>query len=283
MPRIIFALCIAFTGIYQLNAQTNSAWFTARELAENVWLIDDHNAVNIYLIEGQDASLVIDTGLGAADLFSQIRDLTTKPLIVVNTHAHPDHSGANYQFKKVYVHAADSSNARNFGMPTQQGGASMMTGGQVPEKDELFTREPIFTRLAPVAEGHIFDLGDRRIQVMETPGHTPGGICLLDIENKLLFTGDNNNILVWLFLEGCSPLHEYLETLEKQKQRFSEFDTLYPGHGIPVSKDFINDQIACVKGILDGTCESEPYESFAGTASVCTWGRASVAFDPDNL
>lgn len=118
---------------------------------------------------------------------------------------------------------------------------------------------------------------------METPGHTPGSICLLDIDNELLFSGDNNNMLVWLFLGGCTPLHEYLETLEKQQRRLAEFETLFPGHGPPMAADFINDQVACVKAILDGTCESRPYESFAGNAMICTWGRASVAYNPDNL
>ena len=283
MKRSIIFLCITFLGLNQINAQTISSWFSSNELANNVWVIDDNKAANIYLIEGCDSSLVIDTGVGAADLFSHIKTLTQKPLIIVNTHAHPDHSGANYQFEKVYVHAADSSGARQMGQPRQQGGASPMIGGRTPDANELYTGEPKDTRLCAVSEGYIFNLGDRRIQVMETPGHTPGSISLLDIENKLLFTGDSNNTLVWLFLQGCSPLHEYLETLEKQKQRYSEFDTLFPGHGSPISKDFINDQIVCVKSILDGTCESQPYESFAGTAMICTYGRASVAYNPDNL
>jgi hypothetical protein len=78
-------------------------------------------------------------------------------------------------------------------------------------------------------------------------------------------------------------LHEYLTTLEKQAKRISEFTTIFPGHGTPLPSDFINDQIACVKGILDNTLERKPYKSFAGNAMVAVYSRASVAFNPANL
>jgi glyoxylase-like metal-dependent hydrolase (beta-lactamase superfamily II) len=238
----------------------------------------------MYLIEGSDSSLLIDTGLGAADLASFVKKLTSKPLIVINTHGHPDHAGANYQFKKVYVHPADSLAARSCNRPeAREGSANTMLQGNKPSDDELFKGIPIKTRLVPVRDGYIFKLGGRRIQVMETPGHTPGELCLLDIDNKLLFTGDNNNVLVWLFLQNCKPLHEYLVSLEKQVKRITEFTTIFPGHGVPMPADFIKDQVACVKGILDGTLERKQYQSFAGNAMISTSGRASVAFNPDNL
>lgn len=99
----------------------------------------------------------------------------------------------------------------------------------------------------------------------------------------MLFSGDNNNTLVWLFLHECLPLHDYLTTLEKLGRRIGEFDTMFPGHGIPKPAGFINDQISCVKSILDGNCESIEYKSFAGDGLMCTYGQASVAYNPDNL
>lgn len=89
-----------------LCAQTNTSWFTVNEVSEKVWVISDHNIDNIYLIEGKDSALLVDTGIGVADLVSAVKKLTDKPLIVVNTHGHPDHCGANYQFEKVYIHPA---------------------------------------------------------------------------------------------------------------------------------------------------------------------------------
>jgi hydroxyacylglutathione hydrolase len=284
MYRIAISFIFIIICFCQNFGQSVSSWFSYKELEKNVWVIDDHRAVNVYLVIGSDSSLVVDTGMGVADLHALISKLTDKPLIVVNTHGHSDHAGANYQFAKVYIHPSDSSDARECNLPDNRiKAAENMLRGASPSKDDLYKKTPLHTKMIPLHEGHRFNLGDRFIEVIETPGHTPGSICLLDSKNKLLFSGDNNNTLIWLFLNGCSPLHDYLKILEKLRYRISEFTTMFPGHGIPKPSDFINDQIICVKSILDKTCKPEEYKSFAGNALMCTYGRASVAYNPNNL
>jgi hydroxyacylglutathione hydrolase len=284
MKKILIFILICLPALSGVKGQSTGTWFTSKEISPKVWVISDHGADNMYLLEGTDSALLVDTGLGVADLATFVKKLSSKPLIVVNTHGHPDHAGSNYQFTKVYINSADSSAARACNLPQARENASKnMTGGSAPLKEEIYTGKPYNTKLVSVSEGYLFRLGGRTLEVIEAPGHTPGEICLLDIENKLLFTGDNNNTLVWLFLQNCKPLHEYLATLEKQAKRMSEFTTIYPGHGTPLPSDFINDQIACVKGILDNSLERKPYESFAGEAMVATSNRASVTFNPGNL
>jgi glyoxylase-like metal-dependent hydrolase (beta-lactamase superfamily II) len=284
MKKILIFILICLPALSRVTGQSTGTWFTAKEISPKVWVISDHGADNMYLIEGNDSALLVDTGLGSADLASYVKKLTSRPLIIVITHGHPDHAGSNYQFSKVYIHPADSAAARQFNLTEARAASSKnMQQGNAPAEDELFKGKPFNTRMIPVFEGHLFRLGGRTLKVMEAPGHTPGEICLLDIENKLLFTGDNNNTLVWLFLQNCKPLHEYLATLEKQAGRLSEFTTIFPGHGEPIPSDFIKDQISCVKGIIDGSLERKPYKSFAGNAMVAVYGRASVAFNPDNL
>jgi|WetSurSiteA1Bulk_404760.scaffolds.fasta_scaffold06388_3 hydroxyacylglutathione hydrolase len=282
--KIIIICCLVIAVFNFLNCQTAAPWFTVNGVGPGVRVISDHGADNMYLIEGTDSALLVDTGLGSADLASYVKKLTSKPLIIVITHGHPDHAGSDHQFTRVYIHPADSAAARQFNIPEAKAASSKnMQQGNAPTDNELFKGKPFNTRMIPVFEGHLFRLGGRTIKVIEAPGHTPGEICLLDIENKLLFTGDNNNTLVWLFLQNCRPLHEYLLTLEKQAGMMPQFTTIYPGHGTPLPSDFINDQIACVKGILDNSLERKPYKSFAGNAMVSVWGRASVAFNPENL
>ena len=265
-------------------AQPVSPWFTVKELYPKVWVIDDHKAVNIYLVEGNDSALLVDTGIGAADLISQVKKLTEKPLIVINTHGHTDHAGGNYQFAKIYVNAADSAAARLSASPDSRAIAEKnMLRGAMPQESEKYKGEEINSELVAVSNGHFFDLGGRQLEVIETPGHTPGSICLEDRKNKLLFSGDNNNTAVWLFLPESLPLSRYLITLQMLYGRISEFKTILPGHGIPKKSDFIHDQIECVNSILSGKCVPAPYNTFAGRASLCQVGRASVAYDPDKL
>jgi hydroxyacylglutathione hydrolase len=281
--RYLIILALISRGLL-IQGQVKSSWFNIKEAGKGLWIIDDHKSANCYLVEGKDSALLIDTGIGAADLAGTVSQLTSKPVIVVNTHGHSDHAGANYQFDKVYIHKADLEAARMVSLAKQgqtDGGATRQ--GEKPSPEEVYKGKIKNPVLIAISDGYTFNLGGKHIQVMETPGHTPGSICLLDVENKLLFSGDNNNNLVWLFLKGCLPLSSYLKTLEKEATRLNEFTTLYPGHNEAMPNIFVNDQVKCVKSILDGTCTPKTYDSFAGKAMICAWGNAQVAYDPGNL
>jgi glyoxylase-like metal-dependent hydrolase (beta-lactamase superfamily II) len=101
--------------------------------------------------------------------------------------------------------------------------------------------------------------------------------------HRLLFTGDNSNLLVWLFLPNSTPLEVYLQTLKKLEGRAAEFATIYPGHGKPMPSRFIGEQITCVEGILDGTIKGELQHFFTGEAMVARYKTAAVAYNPENL
>jgi|YelNatPaOPRAMG01_1025707.scaffolds.fasta_scaffold16998_4 hydroxyacylglutathione hydrolase len=268
------------------SAETKPAWLSSSKVAEGVWRIDDHGSDNMYLVEGRDKALLIDTGLGVARLSAFVKTLTAKPVIVVNTHGHPDHSGGNFEFKAVYAHPADFAAIREMGTKESRMRAvgNLAKGAVTPDiisPDEA-AKAPQ-PELLPVKDGHVFDLGGRRIEVIETPGHTPGEIVLLDAAHRMVFTGDNDNTLVWLFLPNSRPLEVYLASLKKLQKRAGEFTTIYPGHGGPLPNTFIADQIGCVESILDGSAKSVPQHYFAGDALVARFKTASVAYNPDNL
>ena len=111
--------------------------------------------------------------------------------------------------------------------------AKNMLRGATPQENEKYKGEEIHSEFVTVKNGHVFNLGGRQLEVIETPGHTPGSICLVDRENKLLFSGDNNNTAVWLFLPESLHLSTYLISLRNLAARISEFKTILPGHGIP--------------------------------------------------
>lgn len=263
-----------------------SSWFQATKAGQGVWTISDHGSDNMYLVEGRDQALLIDTGLGVARLSAFVKTLTTRPVIVVNTHGHPDHAGGNFEFKAVYAHPADFAAIRQLGTKEARTRAAQNMAKGAPAPDMISVEEAAKApqaELLPVEDGHVFDLGGRRLEVIETPGHTPGEIVLLDAANKALFTGDNSNSLVWLFLPNSRPLEVYLQSLKKLRKRAGEFTTIYPGHGTPLPASFIGEQIACVESILDGSAKSEPQHYFAGDAMVARYKTAAVAYNPDNL
>lgn len=279
---VLTSFCCQIVSSQTEQKQILSTWFNSKKIAEKVWVIDDHGADYFYLVEGKDSALLIDNGLGVANVRDYVSSLTKLPLIVVNTHGHPDHAGANYQFPIVYAGLSDIEQINNLNNPKQL--RNRNKDSQVP-KDILFedTINLKPTLMRSVEEGYVFNLGERQIEVIHVPGHTSGSICLLDRKNKLLFSGDNNNTIAWLFLENCEPLEVYLQSLKKLNRMNDAFNTLFPGHGEPLDKTFIEEEVKCVESILEGSCQPVSYESFAGNAQLCTYKRSKVAYNLDNL
>jgi hydroxyacylglutathione hydrolase len=284
--QLAFSVFLFMISTVMPGQDTNSC-YKANKVADNVWAIVENNTVNIYLVEGKDSALIIDTGYGTGDLKAYIQTLTKLPVIVVNTHGHGDHAGNNHQFPKLYAHPEDFG-LINASFDKERRKKAILSMA----KDRKFTDEELEAMvniappaLIPIKEGYVFDLGGRRLEVIEVPGHTHGSICLLDIENKILFAGDNTNALVWLFLKDCYPLEVYLKSLQKVEKRMDEFNIIMPGHNTPLEKTFISEQTACVKSILDGTCSPVPYNysSFTAGALLCKYKTSEVAYNPNNL
>ena len=197
-----------------------SSWFDVRQLEPGVHLIGEPGHVNSFLVQGSASAVLLDTGLGVANIRKVAEGLTDKPLLVVNSHYHFDHSGGNRLFDQIAIHRIGSPLLQ---APAPEGLAEgymqyterlLQAWGPYKAADDLYfhllTAERLLrplpegfvpanyaivpstpTRL--LEEGDVLDLGGRRLQVMHTPGHSPDCICLLDAENGLLFGGDTIN------------------------------------------------------------------------------------------
>ena len=196
----------------------------------------DQQMVRAFLVVGTDAALLIDAGAKRVDILSLISSVTDLPLTVVLTHSDGDHTANLAAFPEAFVHEADAP-----AVCSQPGNGAV--------------------HLRPLTEGQCFALGGRTLEVLFSPGHTPGSICLLDRENGLLFSGDTVSLGPVFMFGPHRSLPDYLETLRALRRQRDEgvFRTVYCSHNVcPISADTLDPLIACAGGILDGTIAGSP-------------------------
>jgi hydroxyacylglutathione hydrolase len=290
MKALIFTLF--FLQIISLNfaqnaVETTNGWYQSKQIGVKTWVINEPGIDdNMYLLEGRDSALLIDAGFGLGNLRDFVKSLTPKPLIVVNTHFHPDHTGGNYQFPKVHIAAADWTYAKpflNFRVTKQ---IASMVIKDIAMADSLRFSDTLgvnTTILVPIKDNYVFKLGKRDVKVIAVPGHSPGSIFMLDRKNKFLFTGDNT-IITWLFFEESLPVETYLQSLQKLSKFKGQFNLLLAGHGAPTKIDILDELSGCCQQILNGKSEAKPYHSFIGQDGVsCTYKTVTIAYDPKKI
>ena len=171
--------------------------------------------------------------------------LTDLPTSLLNTHADRDHIGSNEQFESFYMHSAE---------------------------------EPVYLRsgkrgsIIPVQEGDTIDLGQRKLLIIELPGHTPGSIAVLDTENRALISGDPIQQHGRIYMFGSHRnMEQYIQSLEHLETYMPQFDEIWQSHAeLPISPDTIQKLHDGAKEILAGNVQGEPEELH---------GQSIVAYD----
>jgi hydroxyacylglutathione hydrolase len=138
--------------------------------------LDDHTWVgsgngrtreSLYLVEGNEKSVLIDAGTNIRDLDKIVASISGKPVMLVATHIHPDHTGPSIdKFPVIYINAGDTVLIPRI-MPNYKG------------------------KVRFLKEGEIIDLGGRKLEVVFTPGHTPGSTTFIDPKAGYGFSGDS--------------------------------------------------------------------------------------------
>ena len=203
---------------------------------------------NIWHLRGRNRDLLIDTGLGVASLSSAALDLFDASVLAVATHAHMDHVGGLHEFESraIHVDEAEALLTAEGNLPldvsvydneTLSGLAAMGydisaglltaipdTGFSIAEHELAATEATMI-----LTEGDILDLGDRVLEVLHLPGHSPGSIGLHDRANKVLFSGDA--IYDGPLLDDLpgSDVAAYIQTMEKL--RTLDVEVVHGGHG----------------------------------------------------
>lgn len=168
---------------------------------------------NCYVVTADDVGLVIDPGEENPELLELIGD--TKVLYILNTHCHPDHIGGDEFLRK---HC----------------GAKLLFH---PDDRKIFDyfMAPHIEPDGPLSEGKAIELAGLVVEVLHTPGHSPGSVVFKVESERVLFTGD-------LLFAGSIGRTDFPggdpQQMVRSLKRILELPgdyTLYPGHG-PVTK-----------------------------------------------
>lgn len=231
--------------------------YISEKIAEHIWTIQD-KIVRSFLIEGQDKTMLVDTGFGTGNIKEFCETLTDKPIFVVNTHADRDHVGCNGLFDEVYMHPADFdyyAYGKGAGLPAPK----------------------------PLWEGTRLQVGDFTFEAVFLPGHTPGCIGLLEREKRFLIGGDLVNLdPIYMFGRGRN-LSAYLCSMRKLNEMKDAFDFVYSCHGtLKVDPAYIPKLIDCGESILAHSPEitvTKAGGNFPETVSICAKNGVSFLYE----
>ncbi len=197
----------------------------------NTWRIED-GGVRFFLLTGTEKALLIDSGMNVHNARDVAAGLTALPVSLLNTHADRDHIGSNEQFAEFYMHPAEEPLYRRSGKPGT---------------------------ILPVQDGDVLDLGGRELRIIELSGHTPGSIAVLDVNSRVLISGDPIQRHGRIFMFGSHrDMEVYIRSLEHLEAYLDQFDEIWPSHAaLPVPPETVRQlhdgAQAVLKGEIPGT------------------------------
>jgi glyoxylase-like metal-dependent hydrolase (beta-lactamase superfamily II) len=270
--RIISLLLLAFVAVSIVSAQEvfKNNEVTISQLDKGVWVVETFDMTTMYIVEGKDKAMLIDTGTKCEGLDEIVRKITQKPLYVVLTHNHGDHSGNVNYFDEVYLHPLDTT----------------------------VIAKPYKGKYHWMKEGDVFDLGGRKLEVFLMPGHTPGSIVLLDKTIHACYAGDAfGSGEVWMQLRPHVPMKTYHESCVRMEKimREQNISKLYVGHYPYLKKaldlQYLLDMKSLAKQLFEGdTSGSKPYQYSSGRSlrpdekpASIKKGEAVIVYDSELL
>lgn len=221
------------------------SWYVATTMTDRITLIEEPHVdpllqANTWHVAGERHDLFVDAGLGVCSLREALPQLFANDPALIVTHSHLDHVGSAHEFDTCSAHeSADLSRP----------GPATLDGPKLAKALNLFYTPPdLLITAVPRAsydpdsfvirpahvtrglrDGDEIDLGDRTLEILHMPGHSPDSICLYDRIGRTLFTGDvlyDGELLDTLFE---SDIADYVTSLRRLREL--DVDIAYPGHG----------------------------------------------------
>ena len=155
-------------------------WFEVYRIEPDVYVFYEsgqYEEAISYLVVGQRKAALVDTGCGIGTVKTLAEEFTQLPIMVANTHSHYDHVAQNYMFDEVALFDTPSARevARNgYGKEEMSGllAEDMLRKPLPDDFDADSYHVPPFTVTSWLKDGDIIDLGERKLEVIHTPGHS---------------------------------------------------------------------------------------------------------------
>lgn len=210
-----------------------SDWFAIDQIDSNTYILSEYRhweETHCYLLNGSERSLLIDTGLGICNIHDEVIKLTDKPVTAVATHIHWDHIGGHQYFPDFYAHGEELAWLNGaFPLPPQVIRDMVVDRCDLPGGFDVSTYT-IFqgTPSRVLQDGDVIDIGGRVLEVLHTPGHSPGHMCFWEAASGYLFTGDLvYKDTLFAYYPSTDPA-AYLASLEKVAALPAE--RVFPAH-----------------------------------------------------
>jgi len=198
-------------------------------------VLSDSMECNSYFVVGRSVAL-IDPGFNPRKVSDKGREYNIELNCFINTHCHFDHSGGGFSLREngvlCMVHELDAD-------AVESGDDGFILGG-------LFGKSPVACKVdRRLVGGEVIDLGGMKLEVVHTPGHTPGSICLYEPDTKSLFSGDT------LFADGVGRTDlpggdegKLKESIGKLVGLYKSkgISRVYPGHG-PIGRSSLIEKV----------------------------------------
>jgi len=176
---------------------------------------------NCYIVASSKTkeAIIIDPGDEAEKIIEAIEAEKLKPILIVNTHAHPDHVGANFKLAEKYDIVAALG----------EDGYKMIEDlkGYFEEFSGLKIEDLSIERL--LQDNNMIDIGELKLKVIKTPGHSKGSICLYG--NGVLFSGDTLFAGTYGRTDIPGGSEEEMQASIKKLMELPDGTVVYPGHG----------------------------------------------------
>ncbi|MDD3361256.1 MAG: MBL fold metallo-hydrolase [Hespellia sp.] len=231
------------------NVTQSGAIYGYWQIAPDTWCITNRWKNFMYLIEGEEKAVLIDTGDGEGNIREVTEKITKKPVMAVNTHGHFDHTGGNPCWPEVWMTKEAALHAKE---PFDDLHRQWYNNKRYPDYQIRYFEE-----------GETIELGGRSLEVISIPAHSEGSVAFLDDRMRYLFCGDEleGGQVIWFVRNEPAALKEqalmHKKNMEKLMSRLDEFDWIWPAHNgaplfpLPYLQDFIELDLKIMEGTQD--------------------------------